>query len=53
MPILNISLSGEANASASGNITDPNVLLQIKSVMRHLQDRAQTDPPTTAGSTEP
>lgn len=44
MPILNISLSGETNASVSGTVTDPNVLLQIKAIMRHMSDRAQQDP---------
>lgn len=51
MPQLTISLEGEANSSANGMVTDPAVLLQIKAVMRHLQDRAQADPkpvtPTT------
>ena len=50
MPQLNISLVGEANSSASGMVTDANVLLQIKSVMRHLQDRAQVDPPAPANT---
>lgn len=51
MPRLDISLSGEANASASGNVTDPAILQKIEAVMRHLQDRAQTDaPPATPTS---
>lgn len=45
MPILNITLSGETNASVSGTVTDANVLLQVKSVMRHMSDRAQLEPP--------
>lgn len=40
MPMLNISLSGKANASASGEITDPTVLLQIKALFRTLNDDA-------------
>lgn len=43
MPILNMSLTGETTSSVNGVVTDPQVLLQIKAVMRHLQDRAQTD----------
>lgn len=52
MPNLNITLSGDTNSSVSGKVTDPTVLLQLKSVMRHLQDRAQVDPtPETPAAT--
>ena len=53
MPNLNITLSGETNSSVSGNVTDPNVLLQLKSIMRHLQDRAMLDPQTAPATTSP
>lgn len=45
MPTLNITLSGETNASVSGTVTDAAVLQQIKAVMRHMSDRAQLEPP--------
>lgn len=45
MPEINISLSGETNASVSGNVTDAAVLQQIKAVMRHMSDRAQLESP--------
>lgn len=45
MPQLNITLSGEANTSASGKVTDPTVLQQVKAIMRHLEDKAHKEAP--------
>ena len=51
MPQINLTVSGETNASASGNVTDPAVLAHIRAVLDHLQDRAHADQPTAGSPT--
>ena len=51
MPTLNISISGDAESSASGKVTDPDVLQKAADIMRHLQNRAQTDTAAQGGTT--
>lgn len=44
MPQVNITISGQANSSVSGVITDPEMLNQLRAVTRHLEAKAQLEP---------
>lgn len=52
-PILNMTLTGETTTSINGVVTDPQVLQQIKAVMRHVTDRAHIDVKPEPAAEEP